>query len=632
MPKSLPRVPSLRRLCIGAEPQDRGVHFRVWAPCCRSVQVTFAGDLSALELDPESDGYFAGLAAEAEAGMEYSLRLDDGARLYSDPASRFQPEGPLGRSRIVDSRVYAWHDRDWPGLTLENQVLYEMHIGTFTPEGTWRAATDQLAELAALGVTALEIMPIAEFPGRFGWSYDGTHQFAPSHCYGSPDDFRHFVDVAHQVGLGVLLDVVYNHWSRIGEEVVRPFSDAYVSTRYKNDWGAAVNFDGDDSLGVREFFTANVRHWIAEYHVDGLRIDATQAIYDQSPRNILLELSRTAREAAEGRNVLVIGENEPQLVSLLRSEQQGGCELDALWNDDFHHTAMVRLTGRREAYYSDYHGTAEELLAGVKWGFLFQGQRYAWQGKPRGGAALDITAPRFINFLQNHDQLANSARGQRIHELTSPGRYRAMTALLLLAPQTPLLFQGQEFAASSPFLYFNDVQGDEAERVAQGRADFLRQFPSLAQPEVQRNLPEPSLAENFERCKLDLGERERHIESYRLHQDLLRLRRQDPVLGEHDAARIHGFALSSDALVLRFLASGGETRLLIVNLGVDLDLASVAQPLVAPPDGQRWATLWSSESPEYGGSGAAELDGLDGWHIPGETATVLHPVETAKRS
>ena len=478
VPKSSLKDSAIRRLPIGAEPQRKGVHFRVWAPRCRSVQVVFRGrPLPEVELGSDGNGYFASLVPEAEPGMGYSLRLDDDGSLHSDPASRFQPDGPQGVSRIVDSGCYEWRDATWPGLRLRNQVLYEMHVGTFTPQGTWKAAADQLAELAALGVTALELMPITEFPGKFGWSYDGTHLFAPSHCYGTPDDFRHFVDVAHQVGLGVLLDVVYNHWSRIGEEVVRPFSDAYISKRYKNDWGAAVNFDDDGSASVREFFLANVRHWIAEYHVDGLRIDATQAICDRSPRNILLELSRDRAQAAEGRGVLVIGENEPQLASLLRPEKQEGCELDALWNDDFHHTAMVRLTGRSEAYYTDYHGTAEEMVAGVQWGFLFQGQRYAWQDKPRGGAALDIAAPRFINFLQNHDQLANSARGLRIHELTSPGRYRAMTALLLLAPQTPLLFQGQEFAASSPFLYFNDLAGEEC---ATGRPRKGRVFKTIS--------------------------------------------------------------------------------------------------------------------------------------------------------
>jgi maltooligosyltrehalose trehalohydrolase len=597
------------------------------------VQAVFGATRSVvLDLRRDSQGYFEGSAADAETGMNYSLRLDDAPQLRSDPASRFQPEGSRGPSQIVDAGGYVWSDQGWPGVTLDNQVLYEMHVGTFTPQGTWRAAADELAELAALGITALEIMPIAEFPGKFGWSYDGTHLFAPSHRYGAPDEFRYFVDVAHQVGLGVLLDVVYNHWSRIGEEVVRPFSDAYVSTRHKNDWGAAVNFDGEESQNVREFFLANVRHWISEYHVDGLRIDATQAFNDESPRSILLEMGHAARESAAGRSVLVIGENEPQLASLLRPETQGGCELDALWNDDFHHSAMVRLTGRREAYYTDYCGSAEELVAAVKWGFLYQGQRYSWQKNPRGTSALDIPAPRFINFLQNHDQMANSARGQRIHQQTSPGRYRAMTALLLLAPQTPLLFQGQEFAASSPFLYFNDVQSDETRQVAQGRARFLSQFPSLAQADAQRILPNPALFENFERCKLDLGERERHVETYALHRDLLRLRRQDVVLREHDASYIHGFTLSSDALGLRFQTSGGATRLLVVNLGADLDLASVSQPLIAPPDECRWAILWSSESPQYGGAGAAELDTPQGWHIPAEAATVLHPVESAKRS
>ena len=431
-------------------------------------------------------------------------------------------------------------------------------------------------------------------------------------------------NAAHGVGLGVILDVVYNHLGTVGEQILESFSPSYFSRRHKNDWGRAINFDDADSGPVREFFLANVRHWIAEYHLDGLRIDATQALEDDSPRPIILELVRAARAAAGGRQVLVVGENEPQQAALLRSAEQGGCELDALWNDDFHHAATVRLSGRSEAYYTDYRGTAEEFAAAAQWGFLYQGQRYSWQQNPRGTPALDIRPERFVQYLQNHDQLANSPRGLRIHELTSPGRLRAMTALWLLMPGTPLFFQGQEFAASAPFLYFNDGPREAAARVAEGRAKFLAQFRSYARPEIQANLPDPAVRSTFERCRLDLAERRSHAAIYALHRDLLRLRRE---LRRHDPTRLATATLGPDALLLRYFPFDMQTRLLLVNFGGDLRLPSIPQPLVAPPAGARWAVIWSSEDPRYGGDGAPEPDTPDGWQILGEAAVLLAPVE-----
>jgi maltooligosyltrehalose trehalohydrolase len=620
-------TPAARRLPIGAEPVPEGVHFRVWAPEARRLRVVFADSepSDGQDLSREASGYFSGLVSFARAGTRYTFQVDTTADRWPDPASRFQPAGPMGPSQVVDPSAYAWNDGDWPGLSLPGQVLYELHVGTFTSEGTWEAAAEQLAELAALGVTVLEIMPISEFAGRFGWSYDPANLFAPSHWYGPPDALRRFVDEAHRLRIGVILDVVYNHFSRLGEGLLRPFASSYVSERHKNEWGAAPNFDERQSAAVREYFVANVTHWISEFHFDGLRIDATQAFEDDSAESILVELCRAAREAAPDRAVLIVGENEPQNAQLLRTGESGGLGFDALWNDDLHHSAMVCLTGRREAYYTDYTGKADELIATVKWGYLFQGQRYRWQKKPRGTPAFDVPAPKFINYIQNHDQLANSARGQRIDQMTSPGRLRAMTALLLLAPQTPLLFQGQEFAASSPFLYFNDCQGNEAASVARGRAKFLSQFRSLATPDMQAWLSDPCDPTSFERSKLDFSERVAHADVYALHRDLLALRRQDVVFRQQDATRLHGASLGSEALVLRFLGQGNQTRLLVINFGSELHLESISQPLVAPPRAMRWGILWSSDDPSYGGSGTPELDTCQGWYIPGEAAVALQP-------
>jgi maltooligosyltrehalose trehalohydrolase len=423
----------------------------------------------------------------------------------------------------------------------------------------------------------------------------------------------------------VILDVVYNHLGSVGEKLLRPFGDAYFSQRHKTDWGSPLNFDDDDNGPVREFILANVRYWIEEFHLDGYRVDATQALHDDSRPHILLEIAHAARLATD-RRVLILGENEPQRAELLRSAAHGGCEMDSLWNDDFHHSAMVRLTGKREAYYTDYRGSAEELLSLVRWGFLYQGQRYAWQDNPRGTPALDIEATRFVNFVQNHDQVANTLDGARIHALSSPGCYRAMAALWLLAPQSPMFFQGQEFAASSPFLYFNDCAADQADSVRKGRAGFLAQFPSLASVEVQAQLVDPCARQSYERSQLDHAQRQLHRTVFDLHRDLLALRRDDPVLSQHRAEQLHGVALSPDALLIRYLPPGHGTRILLVNFGSDLKLESVSSPLAAPPAGCQWQILWSSDDPRYGGHGTPPVDTPQGWHVPGQAAVILHPV------
>jgi maltooligosyltrehalose trehalohydrolase len=327
---------------------------------------------------------------------------------------------------------------------------------------------------------------------------------------------------------------------------------------------------------------------------------------------------------------MVIAENEPQHVKLVRAPQDGGHGMDALWNDDFHHSATVALTGRNEAYYSDYLGTAHELVAAVKYGFLYQGQRYKWQGKRRGTPTFGIAPSAFVNCIQNHDQVANSAFGRRVQFLTSPGRYRAMTALLLLAPGTPMLFQGQEFAASTPFLFFADHKPELARLVCEGRKQFVQQFPSVAAREVEDRLPNPCIEETFLRCKLDFGERESHAEAYALHRDLLRLRREEPVFRAQRAHGVDGAALADEALVLRFFGERGEEdRLLVLNLGRDLDYFPSPQPLLAPPEGHAWTIQWSSEDPRYGGQGTAPLETADGWKIPGHAAVVLRPEREA---
>ena len=612
---------AVRRLPIGAEPQSGGgVHFRVWAPYCREVVVEIEG-LEPAALQSEPDGYFSLWSQPGRVGMRYRFRLDQGEAALPDPASRFQPEGPHGPSEIVDPGDFVWTDEAWRGVAREQLVIYEMHVGTFTREGSWGAALRDLPAFAELGITCLEIMPVAEFSGRFGWGYDGVDLFAPTHLYGEPVDFRRFVDCAHALGISVILDVVYNHVGPEGN-YLKSFSPAYFTDRYDNEWGEAINFDGPDSGPTREFFVANAGYWIDEYHLDGLRLDATQQIFDQSEDHILAAVVRQVRSAGRGRTTFVVGENEPQQAKLVRPAERGGYRLDALWNDDFHHSATVALTGRHEAYYSDYRGRSRELVAAAKHGFLYQGQRYQWQQKPRGTPTLDLPAECFVVFLQNHDQIANSGTGERCHALTSPGRFRAMTAYLLLMPGIPMLFQGQEFAASTPFFYFADLGTELSRDVREGRRSFLAQFPSLATGGMQDELADPNDNNTFRRSVLDLDERQLHASVYALHRDLLALRRTDPVLARRPC-QIDGAELSDEAWMLRFFSESGADRLLIVNLGRDLLLGPAPEPLLAPIEGQTWRLLWSSEAPLYGGSGDPAQDDDGNWLILGQTAAVL---------
>jgi maltooligosyltrehalose trehalohydrolase len=618
-----PEAAPVRRLPVGAEPQaDGGVHFRVWAPRCDEIAVEIE-DLEPAALQPEADGYFSLWSPTGRAGMRYRFRLDRSETALPDPASRFQPEGPHGPSEIVDPATFVWTDGAWRGIARKQLVIYEMHVGTFTREGSWKAASHELPALAELGITCLEIMPVAEFPGRFGWGYDGVDLFAPSRLYGQPVDFRRFVDCAHALGIAVILDVVYNHFGPDGN-YLKLFSAAYFTDRHDNDWGEAINFDGLDSGPVREYFVANAGYWIDEYHLDGLRLDATQAIFDRSEDHILAAVTRQVRSAGRGRITFVVAENEPQHAKLVRPAERGGYGLDALWNDDFHHSAMVALTGHHEAYYSDYRGRPGEFVAAAKHGFLYQGQRYQWQRKARGTPTLDLPAECFVVFLQNHDQIANSGTGERCHALTSPGRLRAMTAYLLLMPGIPMLFQGQEFGASSPFFYFADHEIELSRDVREGRGLSLAQFPSLATSEMRAELADPADIDTFRRSVLDLGERQRHASIYALHRDLLELRRTDPLLGQRPC-RVDGAALTDEAWMLRFFSPSGADRLVIVNLGRDLLLGPAPEPLLAPVEGLGWRILWSSEAPVYGGSGGPAQDAAGDWLIPGQSAIVLSP-------
>ena len=611
---------TVRKYSAGAEVlPDGGAHFRVWAPVRRSVEVIT--DHGAKKLERDDEGYFSGIVESVRAGDLYRYRLD-GRDEFPDPASRFQPEGPHGSSQLVDPSTFQWTDQSWRGLPLTGQVIYELHVGTFAREGTWRSAMQHIAELADMGITVLELMPIADFSGQYGWGYDGVNWYAPTRLYGAPDDFRAFVDRAHGLGLAVILDVVYNHFGADGNYTGQ-FSPYYASKTHQTDWGDAINYDGEQSLAVREFVIGNATYWIDEFHLDGVRLDATQDIFDDSPKHILAEIAAAVRQAAKGRQTIIVAENEPQLTKLVRPIDQGGYGIDRLWNDDYHHSAMVALTGRSDAYYTDYRGAPQEFLSAMKYGYLYQGQRYKWQKHRRGTSSRGLEPGVFVTYIQNHDQVANSARGHRAHLLSMPALYRAVTALMLLGPGTPMLFQGQEFGANTPFLYFADVPEGLRATVRNGRSKFLAQWRALRTPEMKAELPDPCSRDAFEASKLDRSAANQEL--YALHRDLLHLRHTDPVVRNQSAGTFDGAILSPHAFVYRIFNEEHGDRLVVINFGADLHLDPAPEPLLAPPEDRPWTVLFSTEHPKYGGYGTPPLETDENWRIPGYAAVLLAP-------
>ena len=633
-----------RRMPVGVDVlADGSVHARVWAPRRKRVSVVLAdGRETALAREPGDAGYFSGVVDGASVGATYQFRLDEATTLFADPVSRYQPQGVFGPSQIVDPSTFRWNDDGWKGVPVHGQVLYEMHVGTYTPDGTWAAAMAKLEHLADVGINCVEMMPANEFAGRWNWGYDGVFQFAPTRAYGTPDDLRRYVDRAHQLGIGVILDVVYNHFGPAGN-ILTEFSDHYFCTDKANDWGQQVNFDDPHSAPTREFFLANVRHWIEEYHFDGFRFDATQAIFDNSPSHILREMSETARAAGKGRAIYLVNENEPQHTNLVRPPSvDEGIGMDALWNDDFHHSARVALTGRRDAYFTDYAGRPQELLSAIKHGYLYQGQIYKWQSKRRGTPGLDLPPTAFVNYLQNHDQIANYAHGERLHRHTSPAQLRAMTALMLLSPQTPMLFMGQEWGATADFNFFNDMPTEKQQKNFEyGRKREMGQFPTVGSPEMLARLHNPSAERTFRSSKLDWEQCEQRYgkQWLALHRDLLRLRREDPMISRvQSRGDLDGAVIGPWALALRFFGKSGDDRLLLINLDNDLYLDICPEPLMAAPLGKVWTTLLSSEDPKYGGNGFVppETRG-EKWRISGENwrlisrcATVLKAVDPSE--
>ncbi len=599
---------------LGATVHPNGVQFTVWAPDAGAVEVEVYADHGPRHhlLDRDTEGLHVGFVPNLTAGATYRYRLDRG-EAYPDPASRYQPDGIHGPSEVIDPAPFPWTDAAWTGLPLEELIISELHIGTATPEGTLHALAQQLPEQARLGVTAIELMPVADFAGRWNWGYDGVDWWAPSRAYGRPDDLRRLVDRAHQLGLAVILDVVYNHFGPDGA-YWRRFSNDYFTEKHQTPWGEGINFDGPNSPWVREFVAQNAAHWIREYHLDGLRLDATHTIVDDSPVHILAELSERLRSAASPRQIVLIAENEHYDPRILRPIGDGGFGLDAVWADDFHHAMQVFLTGEKEGYVASYTGTSTEICDTIEHGFL------AASADP---SPLSTPLAPFVFCLQNHDQIGNRAFGERLPHLIDRDRFAVASALLLFAPQTPVLFMGQEFAASTPFNYFTDFDPELGALVTEGRRAEFAGFRAFDDPALRESIPDPQNERTFLGSKLDHRDREINGDIYELYRALLALRREDPVLRRSDRDAIRLDAPSARLIVVHRWHQT-EHRLLVANFGAAVELSlDGLTPVPAIPT-QAWRLLLSTADVRFGGSGRESIIASDN-----EDSKLLLPARTA---
>jgi len=566
---------------LGALPDAGGVRFRVWAPCAESVALHLRRDTrpaacyrlaAASPLDSDSRNPGAGhrkrdagcwelLVAQARAGDRYAYSID-GQDPLPDPASRFQPDGVHGWSEIIDPHAFQWSDAAWRGLDPRRVVIYELHVGTFTPEGTFAAAAAKLPLLRDLGVTAIELMPLADFAGRRNWGYDGAALFAPPRVYGRPEDLRAFVDAAHALDLAVLIDVVYNHLGPEGAYLTA-FAPPFLTSAHHTPWGGAVNLDDEGSEGVRAFLMDNALHWIREYHADGLRLDAVHAVIDNSRHPFVAELT-AAVHASAGRRTLVYAEDSRNLAYLVQNRAAGGWDLDGVWADDFHHVLRRMLAGDDRGYYVDYHGTAAELADTLRNGWLYRGQYSRNSGAPRGTSASAVEMRKAVVCVQNHDQVGNRALGDRLHHTIDPASWRAAVTILLTSPMTPLLFMGQEWAASTPFQFFTDFEPDLGRKVVEGRRAEFRAFAEFATPEAAGRIPDPQADATFERSRLNWPERDApaHAPVLALHRALLHLRAANPALQGSDACLAE--ARERDRGSLTLVRPGSDRSFLIV--------------------------------------------------------------------
>ena len=550
---------------LGALPQRSATSFRVWAPEQTSVELALERRESR-ELRPltrDTDGYWYGAFDDVRAGDWYRYRLGrDDRRVFPDPVSRFQPEGVHGPSEVIDLTAFRWTDQDWQPPRPDDLVIYELHVGTFSPQGTFRGLMERLPYLAQLGVSAIELMPVGDFPGMRNWGYDGVAIFAPARAYGRPDDLQAVVNAAHQHGLAVFLDVVYNHLGPDGA-YANAFSPHYFTDRHRSPWGQGVNLDGPHSAAVRAFFMTNALQWIHDYHIDGLRLDATHAILDDSSRHFLEELTTTAR-ASTTKQLFMIAEDHRNLASMLLPKTAGGFGFDAVWADDFHHQVRVHVAGDREGYYKDFSGSAEDIAQTVRKGWFYTGQHSVHHGRSRGTDVAGTHPRQFVVCVQNHDQVGNRADGVRLNQQVDAATFRAISTLLLGVPETPLIFQGQEWATRAPFLFFTDHVDDIGQSITTGRREEFASFAAFADPALRAKIPDPQSPATFDRSRLPWEELARpdHASMLRLYQRVIGLRATAAPLRASDRGSFDARALDHDTIVI--IRRSGDERVWIV--------------------------------------------------------------------
>jgi len=590
-----------RSFSQGAEITPDGVSFRTWVTGKKSLSVVIldpeGNPIRELPLERDALGYASVVDPEAKANTLYKYRIN--GELLPDPASRFQPQGVHGPSQVVDPNQFVWTDQSWTPPATSDLLIYELHVGTFTPEGTFRAIVSRLDYLQKLGMTAIELMPIADFAGDRNWGYDGVSLYAPCRAYGTPDDLRFLVDMAHKAGLAVILDVVYNHLGPDGN-YLGAYSDQYFNPSHHTPWGDAFNLDSPDSRPVRDHFSQNPVYWKKEFHIDGFRLDATQAIPDDSPKHVIQEIA----ERVQALGGFVICEDPRNERKIVLPREQGGYGCDAVWADDFHHVVRVQMTHEDEGYMGYFKGTMEELLKILRVGWLFTGELQK-DGILRGTRGDDIAPQRFVHCISNHDQIGNRARGDRLHQIISPESYRAASALLLLDPYTPMLFMGQEWGASSPFLYFTDHHKELGKGVTEGRRKEFADFSEFRDPAKRNEIPDPQAIESFERSKLVWQELENAGAGklLRLYKDFLQFRKSR--LRQRD--REHWLVTQASEWTIALKYNYAHEEILILSQLVPSETAVDAKKLVSQ-DSRPWQFVMSSNESIYGGESPGYFD------------------------
>ncbi len=555
---------------FGAEVLPDGrVRFRLFAPAAERVALAIQGQERQAEMRPLGGGWHECVTEQAGVGSRYRFVLPDGTHV-PDPVSRFQPEDVNGPSEVIAPGSYTWRDGAWKGRAWHEAVIYELHIGTFTPEGTFRAAIGKLDHLRDLGVTVMEIMPVGDFSGDRGWGYDGVLWYAPDAAYGRPEDLKALVEAAHARGIAVLLDVVYNHFGPEGNYIPKYFPNL-LTERHKTNWGAAVNYDDKQSEVVRELAIHNALYWIEEFHLDGLRLDAVHAIMDESPKHLLTELAERVRALETPYAVHLVLENEKnEAFRLTRDEGNRPEHFTAQWNDDIHHVLHTAATHEDAGYYADYQGDTELLGRALAEGFAFQGQASVCTGEARGESCAHLPPTAFVSFIQNHDQIGNRAFGERINDISKDDAMKSLVAVYLLLPQVPMMFMGEEWRASTPFPYFCDFHGELADKVREGRRDEFKNFPEFQDPKKRDAIPDPLAMSTFASAKLkweEMGEPE-HAECLGRHRELIAVRQREiaPMLNSITGNAGAFDVLGPGAVLIRWATNNGKELRLYANL------------------------------------------------------------------